>query len=262
MTAPSSFFRPGSRSRIAFDDPETPPAEGGTTTVVAKTTGGSGIPDKAHLLDPEGFSSFRGLVEREGGIGRTGEVLYRENRDYRQKNTALAEENQRLKAAGATGGASDQDLELLKTYQELGEPDKLREKIQNGEEATKKLVKRERVDTARKAVKAVGYDPDRTLEVWDPSGDQIEWEDQGEGEDKKKVPVRVDGDKKTPLADFLAERFPTTHESLRVQKAKQETKGTRTVSQSAAATETSDGASLKDMARKQMAKRYSAPKKK
>lgn len=270
------FRQIGGRTNIHFEGDD----GAGNGNPGGGTTTGAGLPDQPAILTPEAFGGLRSLVTREGGLPRTAEVLYNENRDFRERNRVLdAEvtnlrtrtgEQERQLAAGTSG--KPEDLADLTAYRALGKPDELKTKLSAHDDLVRFKSGIENGGKLKAAAKAEGYDPEKVAEIYSVDGLSfvVEKVDDGNGgQVDAGFQIRSKGEgqepEKTRLGEAIAARFPSLSDGLKLtapadRSRQQAGRGASMPGTQAAAPRTSGGKSRLDGAAARQNSRYTAPK--
>jgi hypothetical protein len=163
------------------------------------------------------------LIRREGGADATAQLLFQENREHRQR---IRELEQRVPGEGAVVLSGDQAA-AWQTYQGLGAPTDVQQRLTAAEQAQQELAGLRRAEQIRGVAEAAGYRP--TVLERLAEGLTLELrEEQVEGQ-AARVPYVVtkseQGEQRTPLADYAQQHWADFLPALSAQQQQQPPQG-------------------------------------
>lgn len=152
------------------------------------------------------LAGLQRLIERQSGdAGRVAELLYRENYDLRERARQLQGQ---LPAEGAVVLSGDQ-VQHWQTYQQLGAPDALTQRLTAAEQAQQELSGLRRAEQVRAAAEAAGYAPAVLNRLAD--GLTLDLRDQTVDGQVRRTPYVVSGEgaqqTATPLTDYARQHW-------------------------------------------------------
>jgi hypothetical protein len=167
--------------------------------------------------------SLSNLIRREGGADATAQLLFQENREHRQR---IRELEQRVPGEGAVVLSGDQAA-AWQTYQGLGAPTDVQQRLTAAEQAQQELAGLRRAEQIRGVAEAAGYRP--TVLERLAEGLTLELrEEQVEGQ-AARVPYVVtkseQGEQRTPLADYAQQHWADFLPALSAQQQQQPPQG-------------------------------------
>jgi hypothetical protein len=156
--------------------------------------------------------SLSNLIRREGGADATAQLLFQENREHRQR---IRELEQRVPGEGAVVLSGDQAA-AWQTYQGLGAPTDVQQRLTAAEQAQQELAGLRRAEQIRGVAEAAGYRP--TVLERLAEGLTLELrEEQVEGQ-AARVPYVVTGENQAqPLTDYAQQHWADFLPALQAQ---------------------------------------------
>jgi hypothetical protein len=180
--------------------------------------GGTGGRDEATILE-----GLQNLIRREGGADATAQLLYHENARHRERIRQL---EQQLPGEGAVVLSGDQ-AQAWQTYQGLGAPTDVQQRLTAAEQAQQELAGLRRAEQIRGVAEAAGYRPT----VLERLAEGLEFEVREEQRDGQaaRVPYVVtkseQGEQRTPLAEYAQTHWADFLPALSAQQQQQPPQG-------------------------------------
>jgi hypothetical protein len=160
------------------------------------------------------------LIQRQGGEGAAATLLFNENREHRQR---IRELEQRVPGEGAVVLSGDQAA-AWQTYQGLGAPTDVQQRLTAAEQAQQELAGLRRAEQIRGVAEAAGYKPgvlERLAE-----GLTLELREEQRDGQTARVPYVVTGENQAePLAEYAQTHWADFLPALRAEQQQLPTQG-------------------------------------
>jgi hypothetical protein len=162
-------------------------------------------------------------MQRQGGADPTAALLFQENHQYRERIRQL---EQQLPGEGAVVLSGDQAA-AWQTYQGLGAPTDVQQRLTAAEQAQNELAGLRRAEQIRGVAEAAGYKPGVLERLAEGLTLELR-EDQRDGQTAR-VPYVVSGESQqqqaTPLADYAQQHWADFLPALRAEQQQQPPQG-------------------------------------
>jgi hypothetical protein len=190
--------------------------------------GGGGGSQNQNPPQPQGGGqdwqqALSNLIRREGGADATAQLLFQENREHRQR---IRELEQRVPGEGAVVLSGDQ-AQAWQTYQGLGAPTDVQQRLTAAEQAQQELSGLRRAEQVRSVAEAAGYRP--TVLERLAEGLTLELREEQRDGQTARVPYVVtkseQGEQRTPLAEYAQTHWADFLPALSAQQRQQPPQG-------------------------------------
>jgi hypothetical protein len=159
--------------------------------------------------------ALNNLIQRQGGVDATAQLLYHENARHRERIRQL---EQQLPGEGAVVLTGDQ-AQAWQTYSQLGNPNELQQQLEQAQQATTELAGLRRAEQVRSVAEAAGYKPGVLQKL--AEGLTLDLREQQVEGQTARVPVVVTGEgqqqQATPLADYAQQHWADFLPALQAQ---------------------------------------------